>query len=101
LALRKNTSPIIRQKGIEFFPVEKKVKYVPPSEDIDKVIAVAEPVYHDMLWTARETMARISEVLRLKWDDIDLEMSFCHSIHPQKEGRSFDAAKGPDDAKAF
>lgn len=48
--------------GIEFFPVEKKVKYVPSNEDIDKVIDVADPDTQDYLWTLRETMARVSEV---------------------------------------
>jgi integrase len=60
-------------EGLDFFPVEKKVKYVPPSEDIDKVIAVAEPDEQDFLWTVRETMARVSEINRLLWEDVDLD----------------------------
>ncbi len=60
-------------EGIEFFPVEKKIKYIPPIEDIDKVIAVAEPDEQDFLWTVRETMARVSEINRLTWDDVDFE----------------------------
>lgn len=59
--------------GIEFFPVEKKVKYVPSAEDLDKVIACADPDTQDYLWTIRETMGRVSEVNRLTWDDVDLQ----------------------------
>jgi len=53
--------------------VEKKLKYLPPLEDIFKVIAVADADSQDYLWTIRETMARVSEVNRLCWDDVDLE----------------------------
>jgi len=59
-------------QGMEFMPVEKKVKYVPSSHDIDKVIQVADPDTQDYLWVLRETMARVSEVNRLTWNDVDL-----------------------------
>ena len=60
-------------EGIELLPVEKKVKYIPPLEDIFKVISVADPDTQDYLWAIRETMARVSEVNRLTWDDVDLK----------------------------
>lgn len=59
--------------GIDFLPVEKRVKYVPSCDDIDKVIAVADPDTQEYLWVIRETMGRVSEVNRLTWDDIDLK----------------------------
>jgi integrase len=58
-------------KGIEFLPVEKIVKYIPPQEDIDKVISVATPDVQDYLWTIRDTLGRMSEINRLCWDDVD------------------------------
>lgn len=58
--------------GIEFFPVEKKLKYVPPKEDVLKVINVAEPDTQDYLWTIALTMGRMSEINRLTWDDVNL-----------------------------
>ena len=60
-------------EGLDFLPVEKRMKYVPPSEDIDKVISVAPPDIQDYLTAIRETMARVSEINRLTWDDIDLK----------------------------
>ena len=59
--------------GIDFFPIEKRIKYIPTSQDIDKVIKVADPDTQDYLWVIRETMARVSEVNRLVWDDVDFE----------------------------
>ena len=59
--------------GIDFLPVEKRIKYVPSAEDIDKVIAIAEPDDQDYLWAIRETMARVSEINRLTWDDVDFD----------------------------
>ena len=58
-------------EGIEFLPVEKKVKYTPPLEDIDKVIAAATLDVQDYLWTIRDTLGRMSEINRLKWEDVD------------------------------
>ncbi|MGV7223898.1 MAG: tyrosine-type recombinase/integrase [Nitrospinales bacterium] len=71
-------------EGLEFFPVEKKVKYVPPTKDIDKLIAVAEPDEQDFLWTVRETMARVSEINRLVWEDVDLE-NRCIILYTRKK----------------
>ena len=58
--------------GLDFLPVEKRIKYVPPPQDIVKVIAAADPNTQDYLWAIRDTMARISEINRLTWDDVDL-----------------------------
>ena len=52
-------------EGLDFFPVNKTVKYVPPSDDIDKVIAVADKDTQDYLLVIRETMARVSEINNL------------------------------------
>ncbi|MGB6970552.1 MAG: site-specific integrase [Desulfobulbales bacterium] len=59
-------------EGIDFLPVEKRLKYIPPADDIDRVIMMADADARDYLWTIRETMARVSEINRLTWDDVDL-----------------------------
>lgn len=72
--------------GIDFLPVDKRIKYVPASDDIDKVIAVADPDTQEYLWVIRETMARVSEVNRLIWDDIDLENRYVVLYTRKKKG---------------
>ena len=37
------------------------------------MIAAADGETQDYLWTIRETMARVSEVNCLTWEDVDLE----------------------------
>lgn len=57
--------------GIPFLPVEKRLKYIPPKEDVLRVIMTADRETQDYVWTLKETMARMSEVNRLTWDDVD------------------------------
>lgn len=58
--------------GIEFFPVEKRLKYVPPAEDVRRLIWTADKDDRDYLIVIAETMARVGEIDRLTWDDVDL-----------------------------
>ena len=67
---KKNLIKANPAEGIDFFPVEKKFKYIPSDEDINKVIAVADPNTQDYLWSIRETMARVNEINRLRWSDV-------------------------------
>jgi integrase len=60
-------------QGLEFMPVEKKIKYIPSKEDVAKVLLAAEPETQDYLVAIKETMARMSEINRLTWEDVDLE----------------------------
>lgn len=73
-------------ENIDFFPVEKKIKYIPNTLDIDKVIAVANEDTQDYLWTIRETMARVNEINQLLWDDINFEDRFVILYTRKKKG---------------
>ena len=81
--------------GIEFLPEEKRVKYVPSVEDIDKVIAVANSDAQDYLWTIRETMERVSEINRLTWDDVNLEERYAVLYTRKKKGGHLTPRKVP------
>lgn len=69
---RKKLIAVDPTEGIEFFPEEKKIKYVPAPDDIDLVLAQADSDTQDYLWTIRETLGRMSEISNLTWDDVDL-----------------------------
>jgi len=58
-------------EGIAFLPVEKRVKAIPSPDDVDKVIKAADPDTQDYLWVIRETMGRVGEINRLRWEDVD------------------------------
>jgi integrase len=76
-------------KGIEFLPVEKRKKRIPTPEELDKLIAVADSDTQDYLYVIRDTMARISEINRLVWDDIDLKNRTITLYTRKKKGGNF------------
>lgn len=80
---------------ITFLPVEKKLKYIPPLEDIFKVIGAADPDTQDYLWAIRETMARVSEINRLEWEDVDLEDRHLILYTRKKKGGNLTPRKVP------
>lgn len=88
-------------EGLDFFPVEKKVKYVPETEDIDKVIGVADPNTQDYLWTIRETMARVNEINQLCWKDVNLDARFIILYTRKKRGGHLTPRKVPMTQKIY
>lgn len=62
--------------GIDFLPVEKKKKYIPPKEDVLKIFNVADPDTQDYLWAMVLTAARMNEINHLTWDDVNFEDRF-------------------------
>jgi integrase len=87
--------------GIAFSPVEKKVRYFPSNKDIDKVIAVSDSDTQDYLWTIRETMARVSEVNRLLWEDVNLAERFVILYTRKKKGGHRTPRKVPMTKKLY
>ena len=88
-------------KDVDFFPVVKRVKYVPPAADIDNVISEANADTQDYLWVIRETMARVSEINRLAWDDINIEMRYVILYTRKKKGGHFTPRRVPMTEKLY
>jgi integrase len=99
--LKRNLVPFNPVDGISFLPVEKKVKHVPSPEDIDKVIAVADAATQDYLWVIRETLARVSEINRMTWDDVNLESRFVILYTRKKKGGHLTPRKVPMTQRLF
>jgi hypothetical protein len=49
-------------RGIKFMPQDERAKYVPPKQDVLRVILAADPDTQDYLWTLALTMGRMGEV---------------------------------------
>jgi len=73
-------------RGIQFFPVDKRIKYVPPREDVLRVILAADPDTQDYLWTMALTMGRMSEINCLTWEDVNLEQRYVVLYTRKKRG---------------
>jgi len=58
---------------VQAFPEEEAVRYVPPAEDIQKVLLAATPWEMDIITVLLHTGARIGEVRNLLWDDLSME----------------------------
>jgi integrase len=87
--------------GLSLLPMDKRLKYVPPPEDIDKVIALAKPEVQDFLWLLRDTLARVSEINRLSWDDVNLEQKYVVLYTRKKRGGHLTPRKVPMTQKVF
>ncbi|MBK9331682.1 MAG: site-specific integrase [Ignavibacteria bacterium] len=57
-------------KKIEFYPIDKKVKFIPSNEMIQAVLDISTSAQQDLINFILETGARINEALNLKGRDI-------------------------------
>lgn len=87
--------------GIKFLPVQKSVKQIPSRADLLKVILAAGPDTQDYLFTIRETMARVSEINRLTWEDVNLEERSVILCTRKKRGGHLTPRKVPMTGKLY
>lgn len=55
---------------IKYFSVDKKKKYIPPQEDVGKVLSVLLPKQRAYIMAIINTLARVNEINKLKWEDV-------------------------------
>ena len=72
--------------GIEFIPEDRKKRYVPPKEDVFKVINVADTDTQDYLWAMLLTAARVNEINSITWDDVNFEDRYVTLWTRKKKG---------------
>ena len=58
-------------RGVRFLPAKKFVKYVPPVEDIQKVLELAGEMERTYLLTIWQLAGRVREINNLTWEDVD------------------------------
>lgn len=58
-------------KGMKFFPIEKRIKYIPSDQDIEDLLNVCDEHQRLLIEFLRDTGARLSEALKLKGKDIN------------------------------
>ena len=88
-------------QGIDFLPIDKKLKYVPPKEDVLKVLLAADIETKDYLYAIKETMARVSEINNLIWADVSLEERYVVLYTRKKKGGSRTPRKVPMTDRLF
>ncbi len=86
---------------LDLMPVEKRVKYVPPVSDIQKVIQQADPDTQDYLHCICDTMARMGEINSLTWQDIDFESRTVVLYTRKKKGGHLTPRKIPMTQKLY
>jgi integrase len=72
--------------GLEFLPVERRLRYIPPKEDIAKVLLAADPDTQDYLLAIIDTLARVGEINRLTWTDVDFTGKYVVLYTRKKRG---------------
>jgi len=73
--------------GIDFFGINRSRKYIPPIEDIEKVLSLATEEQYDYLTIISLTIARVREINNLKWEDINFAEN-CLTLRTRKAKNS-------------
>jgi integrase len=82
-------------RKLKKMPHNPDPKYIPPEIDVLKLIAAADPKTdeRDLILTLLYSMARIDEILRLKWEDVNFEKRELTKWTRKRAGGSYDAVE--------
>jgi integrase len=56
--------------GIKPFPIDSELKYIPPEEDVRKILEKASPKQKAYVLVAIHSLGRSSSINNLRWDDV-------------------------------
>ena len=78
---------------LDKMPHTPEDKYIPPEKDILKLIAAADPQTdeRDLILTILYTAARVDEILRLQWKDVNMEKRTLTRWTRKRRGGSYEA----------
>ena len=88
-------------RGLEFMPVERRLKYIPSQRDVSEVILAADPDTRDYLIAIIDTMARVGEINRLTWNDVDFAGKYVVLYTRKKKGGHLTPRKVPMTTRLF
>lgn len=80
-------------EGVEKYPENMKPKYVPPAEDVTKVLMAAGQEDMDLLLVLYHCAARIGEILQLTWEDVNFEKGWIALKTRKRKGGNFSEDK--------
>jgi len=67
-------------------PEAQYIPYIPPKEDIEKVLSVADGWLKDFLLLVLATAARRSEIRKLTWNDVDFDQKLIRLKTKKRQG---------------
>lgn len=62
--------------GVEPIGFRKERKYIPSQQDIEKILSIASIEFRNYLIALIHTAARMREINKLKWEDVNLEQGY-------------------------
>ena len=93
-----NFNPTVR---VDYLPVEKKFKYVPSTADVNKVLIAANHDTRDYLYCIRESLARMGEINKLTWADVNFDDRYVVLYTRKKKGSNRTPRKVPMTNKLY
>lgn len=88
-----NDNPVEKVDRMPHTPARKNV---PTAEQIDRLLAIADPDHElPLLLTILHTLARIDEIYRLKWKDVDFDRKQLVLWTRKRKGGSYEADPMP------
>ncbi len=99
--IKKDLAQANPTRGLDFMPVEKRRRRIPPKDHVMKVISMADPDSQDYLWTILLTAARVNEVNALTWDEVDFENRVVTLWTRKKKGGNRESRQIPMTQKLF